>query len=195
MKGLIIYDVDGTLIKGSMQDYGFTRSVGYDTPEEFWCEVEESFDKGFHANRVVCYMSVMLHAIRRSGIVADRNYFKVLGSKLPFLPGVDSWVKNLKKDIHGKPIFHYAITSGLECILSGSKLQDYLGGFNSMLTASDFTFRKGSEEVKCIWSAITPEVKLQKVSTALRWDVDPKKVIYIGDGFYGSGSYVGGAEA
>ena len=32
----LIYDFDGTLAPGNMQEFGLLQAIGYDNPEDFW---------------------------------------------------------------------------------------------------------------------------------------------------------------
>ena len=37
----IVFDFDGTLSPGNMQEYGFMRKLGYKDPAQFWSKCQE----------------------------------------------------------------------------------------------------------------------------------------------------------
>ena len=52
----LIYDFDGTLSPGNMQEFGFIQAVG-STPEEFWT-ASDNIAKGQDASNVLAYMKL-----------------------------------------------------------------------------------------------------------------------------------------
>ena len=58
----LIYDFDGTLSPGNMQEFGFIQAVGK-TPEEFW-EMSNRIATGQDASNILAYMKLMIEAQR-----------------------------------------------------------------------------------------------------------------------------------
>ena len=50
----LIYDFDGTLSPGNMQEFGFIQAIGK-TPEEFW-KMSDEISLGQDASHILCYM-------------------------------------------------------------------------------------------------------------------------------------------
>ena len=64
----IVYDFDGTLAPGNMQESGFLPDIGIDTPKkikEFWSEVTKVTKKE-EANEVLIYMRLMLEKYKNA---------------------------------------------------------------------------------------------------------------------------------
>ena len=55
----IVYDFDGTLSPGSMQEHSFIPELGYDNVSQFWADVsaEAQVQDG---DRILTYMQLML---------------------------------------------------------------------------------------------------------------------------------------
>ena len=64
----LIYDFDGTLSPGNMQEFGFIQAVGK-TKEEFW-RMSDGLAVGQDASNVLAYMKMMFDEARKNGIKA-----------------------------------------------------------------------------------------------------------------------------
>lgn len=53
----LIYDFDGTLSPGNMQEFGFIQAIGR-TPEEFW-KMSDGIAIGQDASNILAYMKLM----------------------------------------------------------------------------------------------------------------------------------------
>ena len=62
----LIYDFDGTLSPGNMQEFGFIQAVGK-TPKEFWT-MSDGLAAGQDASNVLSYMKMMFDEARKNGI-------------------------------------------------------------------------------------------------------------------------------
>ena len=56
----LIYDFDGTLSPGNMQEFGFIQAIGKGITE-FWAKNKELSEQN-DANGILCYMYLMLRA-------------------------------------------------------------------------------------------------------------------------------------
>ena len=65
----LIYDFDGTLAPGNMQERQFIPDIGM-TPADFWREVD-AVAKEHHADGILTYMFVMLEKARAAGLRSD----------------------------------------------------------------------------------------------------------------------------
>ena len=118
----LIYDYDGTLSPGNMQEFGFIQAVGK-TAEEFW-RMSDSIAIGQDASNVLAYMKLMFDEAKRNGIKLRREDFQRFGRNIQLFDGVREWFKlvNTYGELHGVKIEHYINSSGLKEIIEGSPI-------------------------------------------------------------------------
>ena len=116
----LIYDFDGTLSPGNMQEFGFIQAVGQ-TPEEFWTK-SDSIAIGQDASNILAYMKLMFDEAKRNDISLTREGFREFGKDIELYEGVKGWFKlvNEYADSHGVKVEHYINSSGLKEIIEGS---------------------------------------------------------------------------
>lgn len=142
----LIYDFDGTLAPGNMQEYSFIKAVGRET-EEFWGHTHQ-MARTQDADGVLIYMLFMLEEAKRMGIPLTRNSLRKFGKDITFFKGVESWFKRID-DIgaqEGVIVEHYINSSGLLEILEGTKIAKE---FKAMFASSYYYNKKG----EAIWPA------------------------------------------
>lgn len=118
----LIYDFDGTLSPGNMQEFGFIQAVG-STPEEFWM-MSDSIAIGQDASNVLAYMKLMFDSAREKGIKLRREDFKEFGKHIELYEGVREWFGAVNRygEAHGVKVEHYINSSGLKEIIEGSPI-------------------------------------------------------------------------
>ena len=118
----LIYDYDGTLSPGNMQEFGFIQAVGK-TADEFW-RMSDSIAIGQDASNVLAYMKLMFDEAKRNGIKLRREDFQRFGRNIQLFDGVREWFKlvNTYGELHGVKIEHYINSSGLKEIIEGSPI-------------------------------------------------------------------------
>ena len=118
----LIYDFDGTLSPGNMQEFGFIQAIGQ-TPEEFWTKSNE-IAKGQDASNILAYMKLMFDEARANGISLTRSGFHRYGADIKLYEGVRDWFQNVNRygKEHGVIIEHYINSSGLTEIIEGSPI-------------------------------------------------------------------------
>lgn len=118
----LIYDFDGTLAPGNMQEFGFIQAIGNDI-EQFWSKCNKLSEKN-DANHILTYMYTMLNEARRDGISLKRKSFKKFGSMVKYFPGVEQWFSTINKvgDELGLEIKHYINSSGLREMIEGTSI-------------------------------------------------------------------------
>lgn len=118
----LIYDYDGTLSPGNMQEFGFIQAVGK-TAEEFW-RMSDSIAIGQDASNVLAYMKLMFDEAKRNGIKLRREDFQRFGQNIQLFDGVREWFRlvNSYGEQHGVKIEHYINSSGLKEIIEGSPI-------------------------------------------------------------------------
>ena len=118
----LIYDYDGTLSPGNMQEFGFIQAVGK-TAEEFW-RMSDSIAIGQDASNVLAYMKLMFDEAKRNGIKLRREDFQRFGQNIQLFDGVRDWFRLVNRygEEHGVKIEHYLNSSGLKEIIEGSPI-------------------------------------------------------------------------
>ena len=118
----LIYDFDGTLSPGNMQEFGFIEAVGK-TAEEFW-RMSDSIAADQDASNVLSYMKLMFDEAKRNGIKLRREDFLRFGKDIQLFDGVKDWfaMVNQYAKSHGVVVEHYINSSGLKEIVEGSPI-------------------------------------------------------------------------
>lgn len=120
----LIYDFDGTLSPGNMQEYDFIPTVGMSN-KEFWMEsniLAEEQD----ADPILAYMYKMLHQAKSTGLSLRRDAFMASGSKITLFNGVEEWFGRINKyaEERGITIHHYINSSGLKEMIEGTPIAE-----------------------------------------------------------------------
>ncbi len=117
----IIYDFDGTLAPGNLQENSFLPDIGM-ASKDFWQEVNH-LAKKHQADPILIYMYLMLEKAR-SRVPVRQDDFKKHGAGIQFFPGVEDWFYRLTS--HGKQhrvkIEHYIVSSGNAEIIEGTRI-------------------------------------------------------------------------
>lgn len=118
----LIYDFDGTLSPGNMQEFGFIQAVGK-TKEEFW-RLSDGIAVGNDASNILAYMKLMYDEARKTGIPLRKESFRAFGKNIELFPGVKEWFSLVNKygAAKGVKIEHYINSSGLKEIIEGTSI-------------------------------------------------------------------------
>ncbi len=120
----LIYDFDGTLAAGNMQEYDFIPAVGKSN-KEFWSE-SNALAEEQDADQILAYMARMIQAAQAKGLSLRREAFQESGRKVTFYPGVEQWFDRINAygEERGIKILHYINSSGLKEIIEGTAIAD-----------------------------------------------------------------------
>ena len=118
----LIYDFDGTLSPGNMQEFGFIQAIGQ-TPEAFWTK-SDGIARGQDASNILAYMKLMFDEARKKGIKLRRSEFKKFGQHVQLFEGLRSWFRLVNEygEQHGVKVEHYINSSGLKEIIEGTPI-------------------------------------------------------------------------
>ena len=118
----LIYDFDGTLSPGNMQEFGFIQAIGK-KPQEFWQESDE-IALGQDASNILSYMKLMFDEARKAGIKLRREDFKKFGESVELFNGVREWFSLINEygKSKGVKIEHYINSSGLAEMIEGTAI-------------------------------------------------------------------------
>ncbi|MDY0014651.1 MAG: HAD family hydrolase [Bacteroidales bacterium] len=126
----IIYDFDGTLAPGNMQERDFIPAIGMKT-KEFWNEVS-ILAKQHQADNILSYMKLMLDKAQQAHVPVRKNDFHEYGKNLCFFKGIlpetnsddKGWFAKIND--YGKQrntiVEHYIVSSGIREMIEGSQL-------------------------------------------------------------------------
>ena len=118
----LIYDFDGTLSPGNMQEFGFIQAVEQ-SAKTFWRRSDE-IAIGQDASNILAYMKLMFDEAHKKGIKLRRKDFKRFGSKIELFPGVKEWFSlvNAYGKSKGVKVEHYINSSGLAEMIEGTPI-------------------------------------------------------------------------
>lgn len=121
----LIYDFDGTLSPGNMQEFGLIQALGCDV-DEFWRRSAQ-LSRDNDASSILTYMFLMVEAANRRGISLTENYFRTFGAKVKLFPGVEQWFLRIDEigKAEGLQIKHYINSSGLREMIEGTSIAQY----------------------------------------------------------------------
>ncbi|MBQ5647844.1 MAG: haloacid dehalogenase-like hydrolase [Alistipes sp.] len=120
----LIYDFDGTLAAGNMQEYDFIPAVGKSNME-FWDESNRLAEEQ-DADQILTYMALMIHEAHAKGLSLRREAFQESGKRVELYPGVMEWFDriNVYGEERGVRVVHYINSSGLKEIIEGTPIAD-----------------------------------------------------------------------
>ena len=120
----IIYDFDGTLAPGNMQDRQFIPDIGM-TTADFWQEVDAVAEEN-HADGILTYMFLMLEKAKSAGMPVRRDDLVAKSREIEFFPGVEEWFDRINLYGRGKGVRveHFVISSGNSEIIEGAPIAD-----------------------------------------------------------------------
>ena len=120
----LIYDFDGTLAAGNMQEYDFIPAIGKSNIE-FWNEANHLAEEQ-DADQILTYMAVMIREAHAKGLSLRREAFQESGKKVTLYPGVEEWFDriNAYAESCGVQVLHYINSSGLKEIIEGTSIAD-----------------------------------------------------------------------
>lgn len=118
----LIYDFDGTLSPGNMQEFGFIQAIEQNA-KTFWRKSDE-IAIGQDASNILAYMKLMFDQAHQKGIKLRRKDFQRFGSKIELFPGVREWFRLVNEygKSQGVVIEHYINSSGLVEMIEGTPI-------------------------------------------------------------------------
>jgi haloacid dehalogenase-like hydrolase len=125
-KSAIIYDFDGTLARGNLQECSFIPRMRM-SRDDFWGEVKRR-TKEEDADEILVYMHLMLEKAKEAGEDVTKDMLREHGMNAPLFPGLDGkcWFDRMNKfaRAQGLELRHYIISSGIEEMIRGCSIQD-----------------------------------------------------------------------
>ncbi|MFI3269818.1 MAG: HAD family hydrolase [Rikenellaceae bacterium] len=118
----VVYDFDGTLAEGNMQEYDFIPSVGMSV-DDFWDQADTIATER-DADSVLSYMECMLTSARRAGVPITAERLKAMGRGVTFFDGVEGWFDLINRyaAARGVKLQHYVNSSGIREMIEGTSI-------------------------------------------------------------------------
>lgn len=139
----VIYDFDGTLAPGNVQEHSFIPRMGR-TKEDFWAEVLR-LSQLHDADPILVYMWRMLEASKTNGAPVTRDALRAHGRVTPLFAGVEAWFDRVTAygRARGLAVEHYIISSGNLEMIEGSRIAPEF----TKIYASQFIYNEAGEAV------------------------------------------------
>lgn len=122
----IVYDFDGTLAKGNIQENSFIPDLGI-KKSDFWKEVKK-LTKEHEMDEILAYMFLLIEKAKNHGEVKfDRDSLKAHGRDVSYFEGVEDYFLRINKYARSKQINlgHYIISSGTKEMIEGTTIAKY----------------------------------------------------------------------
>lgn len=122
-KVALLYDFDGTLAPGNMQEFTFAPNLLKMQTSEWWDTVN-SFGQKHNMDPTLSVMYMMVTVAKEKGLSIKRNDFVSLGKDIHFFEGVEDWFERIDDYANalGLEVEHYMISSGLKEIIEGTTI-------------------------------------------------------------------------
>lgn len=170
----LIYDFDGTLSPGNMQEYGFIQAIKKD-PDAFWRESNTLAEQN-DIDPILSYMHLMIKKAHAEDISLKKSSFAEFGSKIQLFSGVLEWFSLINKygKAKGLQIEHYINSSGLREMIEGTSIAKEF----KRIYAASFLY---DIDGKAIWPGVavnytTKTQFLFKINKGIESNFDNKKV-------------------
>ena len=197
VKIALMYDFDGTLAVGNMQEYSFMEQIGSQVVD-FWEECKE-ISEGNNADRILSCLYKMVEKARQTpNFSVTRDGFKKHGQSVQLFDGVLDWFKRINdfgKSL-GVTVEHYVISSGLKEIIEGTPIAKEF----KQIFACEFIY---DENGQAVWPAqsvnftnktqflfrirnadfnLYDAITINQHKPSKDYAIPFKRMIYIGDG-------------
>lgn len=143
----LVYDFDGTLAAGNMQEYDFIPKVGMDK-DDFW-EQANSLASDQDADSVLSYMECMLTSARKAGVKLTAEALRDMGRNVTLFEGLEEWFERINQygAERGIRVQHYVNSSGIKEMIEGTSIAKHF----HKIYASAFLYDPNGE---AYWPAV-----------------------------------------
>lgn len=192
----IVYDFDGTLAKGNIQENSFFPDLGV-PKKNFWDEVGKISEEN-EMDPVLAYMYLLIFKAKQKKVKVDKNSLKEHGKNVRYFKGVEEYFVRINDYVKTKQVRleHYIVSSGTKEMIEGTTIAKnfkyiYASSFKydqdgvpewpaiaiNYTTKTQYLFRinKGIENA---WE----DFKINKFIPEAERPIPFKHMIYLGDG-------------
>ncbi|MDI1484716.1 HAD family hydrolase [Polyangium sp. y55x31] len=197
LRTALVYDFDGTLAPGNIQEHSLIPNHLGLRPADFWQLVHE-VKKAEDADEVLVYLRLLLVKAAERSVKLTRAILQEHGAKTPLFQGVASWFARIDEHAaqRGLRLEHYVISSGNEEMIAGTSIHHV---FRQVFASRYFYDDQGN----AVWPAVainytTKTQYLFRINKGVdnnwnneavnRWQpmaerpVPFSRIIYLGDG-------------
>lgn len=197
LRTALVYDFDGTLAEGNIQEHSLIPEHLGRTKQDFWDSVKTEA-RSHDADEILVYMRLLLEFARTRERPLTRDVLRAHGGRTPLFLGVTEWFDRI--DTHarerGLALEHYVISSGNEEMIEGTGIA---ARFRKIF-ASRYSYNREGE---ALWPAVginytTKTQYLFRINKGVEnhWDNDAvnrwqpmderpvpfSRMVYLGDG-------------
>ena len=173
----LIYDFDGTLAPGNMQEFGLLQAIGYPNPNDFW-DLCDRIAKTNDAGGISVVMYAIQTEAQRAGIRCTRQMLRDFGKTVQFFPGVLQWFEHINQYAAqiGVQVKHYVNSSGIKEMIEGCAIAHQ---FENIYAC---TYLYDSNGDACWPSVVSDRVRINEFVPSDERPVPFERMIYFGDG-------------
>lgn len=119
----IVYDFDGTLAPGNIQEHSLLPNYLGIEPTEFWRQVVALREK-HDADQILVYMQQLIVQAQKCNLPLTEAVLREHGAATPFFRGVEDWFERINAHAadRGLQLEHYVVSSGNEEMILGSRI-------------------------------------------------------------------------
>lgn len=126
LRTALVYDFDGTLAPGNIQEHSLLPEYLDLAPKDFWAQVAR--EKVAHdADEILTYLRLMIQRGEEKKRWITREVLKEHGANTPLFEGVPEWFERINAHARkrGLTLEHYAISSGNEEMIAGTRISGH----------------------------------------------------------------------
>ncbi len=122
----LVYDFDGTLAPGNIQEHSLLPDYLGISKEDFWKQVGQA-KRQHDADQILVYLRLLLQRALAVGKPLTRSVLEEHGRSVPFFAGVETWFPRLNSYAlqRGLALEHYVVSSANEEMIRGCAIAQH----------------------------------------------------------------------
>ncbi len=123
LRTALVYDFDGTLAPGNIQEHSLLPEYLGISPKDFWSLVYDE-KKTHDADEILVYLRLLIAKAAELGGWITRDLLSEHGANTPLFEGVSEWFDRINAHAleRGLALEHYVISSGNEEMIAGTSI-------------------------------------------------------------------------
>jgi phosphoserine phosphatase len=123
LRAAIVYDFDGTLARGNLQERSFIPEIAGQSHDEFWLDVRKAA-RAHNADEILVYMHKMIECARAAGQPLTQAHLRRHGQNPDLFDGLDHWFDRIDAFAadQGLELDHYVVSSGIHEMIEGCSI-------------------------------------------------------------------------
>ena len=119
----LVYDFDGTLAPGNIQEHSLLPNYLRITKQAFW-DLVGTEKQAHDSDQILIYLKLLLDVARSKNLPITREILAKHGKDTPFYDGVTEWFERINgyAGARGLGLEHYVVSSGNEEMIRGSAI-------------------------------------------------------------------------